>query len=178
MESSGEWLYLKSMSISIIVAIAENNAIGKNNELLWHISEDLKRFKRITSGHKIIMGRNTYLSLPIRPLPGRINVVISDIPGEKMEGCIMVNSIEQALEICQPEEECFIIGGGMVYRQFLKHAHKLYITRVFKSFEADTFFPEINYEEWEEIERETYGPDGENDFNYAFIVYRRKPLRA
>jgi dihydrofolate reductase len=166
------------MSISIIVAIAENNAIGKNNELLWHISEDLKRFKRITSGHRVIMGRNTYLSLPVRPLPGRTNIVISDIPEETFEGCQMVSSIEQALEICETGEESFVIGGGMVYKQFLKHADKLYITRVYKSFEADTFFPEIHEDEWEEIERETHGPDSENDFKYAFIVYRRKTLRA
>jgi dihydrofolate reductase len=164
----------KIMSISIIVAIAENNAIGKNNELLWYISEDLKRFKRITSGHKVIMGRNTYLSLPIKPLPGRTNIVISDLPDEKFEGCTMLNSIEQALEMCQSDEECFVIGGGMVYKQFLPHASKLYITRVYKSFEADTFFPEINYNEWEEIERETNNPDGKNDFEYAFIIYRRK----
>lgn len=166
------------MSISIIVAIAENHAIGRNNELLWHISEDLKRFKRITSGHRVIMGRNTYLSLPIRPLPGRTNIVISDIPGEKFEGCVMVNSIGQALEICQTDEENFVIGGGMIYKQFLQHANKLYITRVYKSFVADTFFPEFNDDEWEEIERETHGPDSENDFEYAFIVYRRKCLKC
>ena len=164
----------KIMSISIIVAIAENNAIGRNNELLWYISEDLKRFKKITLGHKVIMGRNTYLSLPIRPLPGRTNIVISDVPDENFEGCVMLNSIEQALEMCQSDEECFVIGGGMVYKQFLPHASKLYITRVYKSFEADTFFPEINYDEWEEIERETHCPDGENDFEYAFIIYQRK----
>jgi len=164
----------KIMGISIIVAIAENNAIGRNNKLLWHISEDLKRFKRITSGHKVIMGRNTYLSLPIRPLPERENIVISDIPDEKFEGCTMVNSIEQALEICHPDEECFVIGGGMVYRQFLQYASKLYITRVYKSFEADTFFPEINFDEWEEIQREPHIPGGENNFEYAFIIYQRK----
>lgn len=166
------------MSISIIVAIAENNAIGKNNELLWHISEDLKRFKRITSGHKIIMGRNTFYSLPVRPLPGRTNVVITDIPGEKFEGCITVNSFEQALQVCSNNEENFVIGGGMVYKQFLPHTDRLYITRINKSFEADTFFPEINDDEWEEIERDTHGPDGENDFEYTFVIYRRKRLRV
>jgi dihydrofolate reductase len=162
------------MSISIIVAIAENNAIGLNNKLLWHISADLKRFKKITSGHKVIMGRNTYLSLPVRPLTGRTNIVISDVPGEQFQGCITVNSIEQALEICPPHEECFVIGGAMIYKQLLRYANKLYITRIFKSHDADTFFPEINYDEWNEIERETHGPDEENDFNYAFIIYERK----
>jgi dihydrofolate reductase len=162
------------MSISIIVAIAENYAIGKNNKLLWHISKDMKRFKRITSGHKVIMGRNTYLSLPARPLIGRTNIVISDQPEEKFEGCTTVYSIEQALEICPPDEECFVIGGGMIYKQFLRHAKKLYITRIFKSFDADIFFPEINMDEWRETDRETFGPDGKNEFSYAFITYERK----
>ena len=164
------------MSISIIVAIADNNAIGRNNELLWHISEDLKRFKRITAGHKVVMGRNTFLSLPEknRPLKDRTNIVISDIPGESFEGCEMAGSIEEALEMCPPEEECFVIGGGMIYRQFLRHADKLYITRVFKSFEADVYFAEINYEEWDEIERESQPYDDKNEFHYAFITYLRK----
>lgn len=162
------------MSISIIVAIAENNAIGRNNKLLWHISEDLKRFKRITMGHKIIMGRNTYLSLPFRPLAGRTNIVITDKPEEKFEGCITVYSVEKALEMCPDDEECFVIGGAMIYRQFLRFAKKLYITRIYKSYDADTFFPEINLDEWFETERETYGPDGRNEFSFAFIIYERK----
>lgn len=162
------------MSISIIVAIAENNAIGKDNKLLWHISSDMKRFKRITTGHKVIMGRNTYLSLPVRPLSGRTNILLSDKPDEKFEGCTMVNSIQQALEMCPPEEECFVIGGAMIYRQFFRFAKKLYITRLFKSFEADTFFPEIDPEEWNEISREDFGPDAENNFFHAYIIYERK----
>lgn len=162
------------MSISIIVAIAENNAIGLKNKLLWHISEDLKRFKKITSGHKVIMGRNTFLSLPVRPLAGRTNIVISDIPEEQFAGCTTVNSVEQALETCPPDEECFVIGGAMIYRQFLRYAKKLYITRVFKSYDADTFFPEIKLNEWDETERKTFGPDSKNEFSYAFIIYERK----
>ena len=162
------------MSISIIVAIAENNAIGKNNELLWHISEDLKRFKRLTIGHKVIMGKNTFLSLPNRPLPDRTNIVISDDPNDRFEGCEMAYSISEAMEMCHPEEECFVIGGGMIYRQFLEYASKLYLTQVFKTFDADTFFPDIYYDEWEVIERETHPPDDKNDFAYAFITYQRK----
>jgi dihydrofolate reductase len=164
------------MSISIIVAIADNNAIGRNNELLWHISEDLKRFKRITTGHKVIMGRNTFLSLPQknRPLKDRTNIVISDVPGESFEGCKMAGSIEEVLEMCHREEECFVIGGGMIYKQFLKHAKRLYITRVFKSYEADVYFPEINYDEWDEIERESQPYDERNEFSYVFITYQRK----
>lgn len=159
--------------ISIIVAIAENYAIGKNNDLLWHIPEDLKRFKRITSGHKIIMGKRTYESLPYHPLKNRTNIVISDIPGDRYEGCVMAYSIEEAMEHCLPDEECFIIGGGMVYRQFLPLADKLYITWVDKAFEADIYFPEIDPDTWEETEREE--GDGEGlDFTYSFVTYERK----
>jgi len=159
--------------ISIIVAIAENYAIGKNNDLLWHIPEDLKRFKRITSGHKIIMGKRTYESLPYRPLKNRTNIVISDIPGDRYEGCVMAYSIEEAMEHCLPDEECFIIGGGMVYRQFLPLADKLYITWVDKAFDADIYFPEIDPDTWEETEREEGGGEG-LDFRYSFVTYERK----
>ena len=114
------------MSVSIIVAIAENYAIGKDNDLLWHISDDLKRFKQITSGHKIIMGKNTFLSLPIRPLPNRISIVITDDKNDQYEGCIMAYSIEDALAKCEAGEECFVIGGGSIYRQFMPLADKLY----------------------------------------------------
>lgn len=162
------------MSISIIVAIAENNAIGKNNQLLWHIPGDLKRFKRITSGHKVIMGKKTYESLPVKPLPGRENIVISDNMKDRFEGCIMAWSIDDALKLSMPYEECFVIGGGTIYRQFMRFADKLYITRVFKSFDADTFFPDINPDEWDEIERITHPPDEKNDFEYAFITYVKK----
>jgi dihydrofolate reductase len=159
--------------ISIIVAIAENYAIGKNNDLLWHIPEDMKRFKRITLGHKIIMGKRTYESLPYRPLKDRTNIVISDIPGDSYEGAVMAYSIEEALQHCHPDEECFVIGGGMVYRQFMEIADKLYITWVHKEFEADTFYPEISPEVWKEIEREE-AKEGHPDFRYSFVTYRRR----
>ena len=159
--------------ISIIVAIAENYAIGKNNDLLWHIPEDLKRFKQITSGHTIIMGKRTYESLPYRPLKNRSNVVISDIPGDHYEGCVMAYSIEEAVKLCDPEDECFVIGGGMVYRQFMSLADKLYITWVHKDFDADTFYPEIDPEIWEETMREEGQGEG-LDFTYSFVTYIRR----
>ncbi len=158
--------------LSIIVAIAENNAIGKDNQLLWHISEDLKRFKQITSGHKIIMGRNTYLSLPKRPLPNRTNIVISDIPGESFEGTITINSVEEALVLVKPDEEAFIIGGAMVYKQFIPLADKLYLTIVKKYFEADAFFPEIDYNEWKETEC-IFSSDNEQALDYRFVTFER-----
>jgi dihydrofolate reductase len=160
--------------ISIIVAIAQNYAIGKDNQLLWHLSEDLKRFKRITNGSIIIMGRNTYLSLPKRPLPNRINVVISDVPDDYFEGAETVGSIEQALEYCSAEKESFIIGGGSIYRQFMPLATKLYITKVHKDFEADTFFPDIDDEEWELVEESDVQVDKNNSLQYSFLTYRRK----
>ena len=159
--------------ISIIVAIARNFAIGKNNQLLWHIPADLKRFKKITSGHQVIMGKLTYESLPVRPLPGRRNIVITDQPGETFEGCTTVHSIGEALERCNEHEESFIIGGGSIYRQFLPYSNKLYITMVEKEFEADTFFPVIDFNQWRIIEKEDHEPDETNDFSYSFIIFEK-----
>ncbi|MBE0652478.1 MAG: dihydrofolate reductase [Bacteroidales bacterium] len=161
-------------NISIIVAIAENRAIGKNNELLWRLSEDLKRFKKITTGHTVIMGRNTFLSLPKGALPNRTNLVISDVDGEQFENCVMASSVPQALAAVMDDEEAFVIGGGMVYKQFLTHATRLYLTLVHQSFEADTFFPEINYDEWSELERSYHKADEKNEFDHTFILYERK----
>jgi dihydrofolate reductase len=160
--------------ISIIVAIAENNAIGKNNELLWHIPSDLKRFKNLTTGHKIIMGKRTYESLPKRPLPNRTSIVITDIQNEKFEGCLTVYSIEEALNLCGKDEECFVIGGGMVYKQMLPMAERLYLTMVHHSFDADTFFPNIDFNEWMEIEREDVSNDEQVDFTYSYLTFKRK----
>ena len=159
--------------ISIIVAIAKNWAIGRNNDLLWHIPDDLKRFKRITSGHQVIMGRMTYLSLPFRPLKNRTNIVITDNPGETFEGCITVYSIEEALRYCSDSDESFIIGGGSVYRQFLPHCNKLYITRVNKDFEADTFFPEIDYSGWKLVEIEDHDATEDLGFSYSFLTFEK-----
>lgn len=159
---------------SIIVAIADNNAIGNNNELLWHIPDDLKRFKKLTSGHQVLMGKRTWESLPIKPLPNRENIVLTDIPGEIIEGCTMAYSIEDALSKIKDNEECFIMGGGMIYRQFLDKADKLYITHVHKNFEADTFFPEINYNDWELIEEEKHQAEGNLDFSFTYSIYVRK----
>ncbi|MDD4848756.1 MAG: dihydrofolate reductase, partial [Bacteroidales bacterium] len=129
---------------SIIVAIADNNAIGKNNQLLWHLSDDLKYFKQITSGKTVIMGYNTWLSLPLKPLPHRQNIVLIDSEEKKDERFTPAYSLDDVHDFCNPQEECFIMGGGFVYRQFLPLAHRLYITHVLQSFEADTFFPEID----------------------------------
>ena len=159
--------------ISIIVAIAENRAIGKNNDLLWHIPADLKRFKLITSKHPVIMGKRTWESLPRRPLPNRRNIVITDIPGEQIDDCEMAYSIDEAVAKCKPEEENFIIGGASVYRQFLPIADRLYLTLIRKSFDADVFFPEIDFFQWKLISKEEFQPDEVNDFAYSNETYDR-----
>lgn len=160
--------------ISIIVAIAENYAIGKNNDLLWHLPEDLKRFKKLTTGHKVIMGKKTYLSLPFRPLRNRENIVITDTPGEIFDGCTVVYSIKEALERCSTNEECFIIGGASVYQQLLPFANRLYITWVHKEFEGDVFFPLIDFKEWKIVLQEDLPLDGQLGFDYSYVVYDRR----
>jgi len=156
--------------ISIIVAIAQNNAIGKDNQLLWHIPADLKRFKKLTTGHTIVMGKRTFYSLPIRPLPNRRSIVITDIDGEEIEGCTMAYSIEDAIEKMDSEKENFIIGGGMVYKQFLHLAQQLYLTIVQKDFDADTFL-EIDLSGWETVEKEEHP---EEELPYYYINLKRK----
>lgn len=160
-------------NISIIVAIAQNFAIGKNNDLLFHLPNDLKRFKQITTGHPVIMGRNTLLSLPKGALPNRRNIVITDNPQEQFDRCEMVFSIDEAIQAVKDEQEAFIIGGGMIYRQFFPIAGKLYLTLVHQDFEADTFFPHIDYSQWEELSREDLH-DEKNDFNYSYLDLKRK----
>ena len=165
------------MSFSIIVALAKNRGIGKNNDLLWYISDDLKRFKRITTGHTVIMGRNTFKSLPKGPLPNRKNIVITDNPEdcslpEKYpdKDCVMVDSIEKAMEICNPEDENFVIGGGSIYKQFLPYTNRLYLTLVHEDADADIFFPDYNPEKWEETEREDHMDE---DPAYSYLVLKR-----
>lgn len=159
--------------ISIIVAIAQNHAIGKDNDLLWHISNDFKWFKDKTRGHQVIMGQRTLESLPNGPLPKRSNVVITDQKALTFEGCETVYSIEEAIEKCSDIEESFIIGGGSIYKQFLEHANRFYLTRVHKDFDADTFF-EVDFSEWKEVYREDITDDPQNDFDYSFLIYERK----
>jgi dihydrofolate reductase len=161
-------------NISIIVAIARNLAIGKDNDLLWHIPEDLKRFKKLTTGHTIIMGKRTFESLPVRPLPNRRSIVITDVPGEVIPGCVMAYSIDEAVSLCEPDKENFIIGGGSVYRQFMHLADRLYLTIVDKDFEADIFYPEINFDEWTEVDRQDCKAMDTLGFDYSYITLNKK----
>lgn len=160
--------------ISIIVAIAKNSAIGRNNELLWHLPADLKRFKRLTSGHCVLMGKKTWESLPVRPLPGRKNIILTDNPDDCFNCSHTAFSIDEALAQCKECEEIFVIGGGSVYRQFMEIADRLLITWVDRDYEADTWFPEIDPAVWEETERDGDFFDEANGFTYRYITYLRR----
>jgi dihydrofolate reductase len=159
--------------ISIIVAVSEDWGIGKDNELLWHISEDLKRFKTLTTGNTIIMGKKTWESLPRRPLPGRKNIVLTDNRKETFEGAVTVYSIDEALDKCNSDEEIFIIGGGSVYRQFMPLADRLYITHVHKKAEADIYFPEIDPGIWRVIDKEEFTDPVNHNIPYTYTIYER-----
>lgn len=157
----------------MIAAVAENNALGKNNELVWHLPNDFKRFKSLTTGHNIIMGRKTFESFP-KPLPNRTHIVITRQENYRPEGCIVVNSIEKAIAICPENETSFIIGGGEIYNLGLPYADKLEITRVHHSFEADAFFPEINPDDWLEVQTEFNSKDDKHLYEFTYLTYIKK----
>ena len=159
--------------LKILVAADENNGIGKDNQLLWHLPADLKHFKQLSTGHTIIMGRKTYDSIG-KPLPNRRNIVITRQPDLTIQGCEIVHSLQQALDTCKSEEDVFIIGGAEIFRQAIAQCDIMFLTRVHHQFEADTFFPEIDPTIWEEIERKDYPADAKHNFAYSFLVYRKK----
>jgi len=160
--------------ISIIVAVSDDWGIGKDNELLWHISEDLKRFKDLTSGKTVIMGKKTWESLPRRPLPGRKNIVLTDVPNECIDCSVTAYSIEDALSKCEKDEEIFIMGGGSIYRQFMPIADRLYITHVHKKAPADIYFPVIDPEVWDIAEKEEFKGTENQNIPYTYIIYKRR----
>ncbi|MFC0603902.1 dihydrofolate reductase [Winogradskyella pulchriflava] len=161
--------------LTIIVAAGEDNAIGKDNDLIWHLSDDLKRFKNLTSGHHIIMGRKTFESFP-KPLPNRTHIVITrQSDYNAPSGVIVVNNLEDALDAARTDNQPFIIGGGEIYKQSLALANKLEITRVHATFKnADTFFPEIDESKWQEVSRTAHEADEKHAYAFSFITYRRK----
>jgi dihydrofolate reductase len=162
--------------ISIIVAVSEDLGIGKGNELLWRMPEDMKRFKRLTTGKTVIMGRKTWVSLPRKPLSGRRNIVITDIPGETFDSSESAVSINDAVSKCKKDEEVFIIGGGSIYRQFMPLADRLYITHVHKKAPADVFFPEIDPKVWKVIEKDEFNPGEPDGVPYTYVIYERRNL--
>lgn len=160
--------------ITIIAAIAENNAIGKNQQLLCHMPADMKRFKELTTGHAVIMGCKTFESLP-HALPNRKNVVLTTLPEAVFMDSFACESMGTALDLCEKEDEIFIIGGALVYRQALRIADRMLITRIHHEFkDADAFFPVVNWDLWEETEREDFPADDKNPYPYSFVTYMRK----
>lgn len=164
----------KKQELTIIAAAAENDAIGKDNKLIWDLSDDLKRFKKLTSGHHIIMGRKTFESFP-KPLPNRIHVVITRqndfvVP----EGVLKADSLQEAIKLAKDDKQPFIIGGGEIYKQAMEYADKIELTRVHENFEADTFFPEIDTSIWKEVENIFHKKDSEHNYEFSFITYVRR----
>lgn len=167
------------MIISMIAAIATNRVIGKDNDLVWRLPDDMKYFMQTTQNHFVIMGRKNYESIPpkFRPLPNRVNIIVTKQNDYQAPDCIITNTIEDALEYAREheQEEVFVIGGGQIYKQSLPLAHRLYITEVQEYFEGDTYFPEIDHRLWEEISRKHHDKDDKHKHEFDFVIYDRKP---
>ena len=159
----------KKSKVTIIAAIDENQVLGKDNQLIWHLPDDLKRFKRLTTGHAIIMGRKTFESLP-KALPNRQNIVVTRNPNYSSEGITVCHSIEAAIECAKDDEQPFIIGGAQIYEQGLKFASIIEVTKIHTQFEGDVFFPKIDYKKWSEVKRQIME---HTDFDYSFITYEK-----
>lgn len=161
------------MTISMIAVLGKNRVLGKDNNLIWRLPADLKRFRELTTGHTVIMGSKTHHSIG-KPLPERENIVLSRNPRFRAEGCLVLDSLEKVLEKSKNEEEVFIIGGGKVYESALPMAHRLYLTWVDDESPGDTYFPKIDEDEWKLISSERHEADEKNEKDYTFNVYERK----
>ncbi|WP_299754418.1 dihydrofolate reductase [uncultured Pontibacter sp.] len=161
--------------IAIVVAAAENNVIGKDNDLIWYLPADLKHFKRLTMGHPMIMGRKTYEAIG-KPLPGRTSIIITSQIDYHADGCIVVHSLEEAIAKGKEldAEQVSIIGGANVYRQALPYTDKVYLTRVHHTFDGDAYFPELPENKWQVVEQEQHEPDEKNKYSYTFLTLERK----
>ena len=162
------------MTVSIIVAMAENGVIGRDMDLPWHISADLKRFKALTMGHHIVMGRKTFESIG-RLLPGRTTVIVTRQPDYQVDGAVIVNSLGAAQAAATDDSELFIIGGGQIYEIALPLADRLHVTRVHTEVDGDTSFPAIDWDQWELVSAERHDADEKNDHDFTFESYRRMP---
>lgn len=163
--------------ITLIAAISENNALGKDNQLLWHLPDDFKRFKEVTSGHHVIMGRKTFESLGKKALPKRTNIIITRQQSYDASCIVLADSLKKALRIAQTDENPFILGGGMIYKEAIKIADRLDITLVHQELEADTFFPEIDPKIWKEVSRTYHPSDEKHKYAFSFVIYERKGLK-
>jgi dihydrofolate reductase len=165
------------MTISLIAAIAQNNVIGKNNDLPWHLPDDMKYFMKTTSGHYVIMGRKNYESIPekFRPLPNRTNIVVTRQINYKAENCTIVHSLEEALALAQQghQQEVFIIGGAEIYTQGFLKANRLYLTEIHGTIEGDTYFPEFDKKNWMETSRIHHPADDRHAFAFDYVVYEK-----
>ncbi len=160
--------------VAIIVAVAKDNVIGAKNNIPWYCPEDLKYFKRTTLGSPVLMGRKTYQSLKIKPLPGRQNIVVTRDPELVCKGCDVVTSLESGLRLASEEEKLFVIGGADIYQQSMNLAEQLYITYVDVKVEGDQFFPEIDLSEWSLVQEQAYRADEKNQYNMIFKVFSRR----
>ena len=159
--------------LTMIAAAAENNALGKDGDLVWHLPDDFKRFKKLTTGFQIIMGRKTFESFP-QPLPNRTHIVITRNRDYTKEGCIVVHNLEDALKIAEEDTQPFIIGGGEIYKLALNASEKIELTRVHDTFEADAFFPEIDLSKWELINEEFHEKDERHSVSFTYLTYVKK----
>jgi len=164
----------RAVRVSLIAAMAENRVIGVNNTLPWQLPADLRHFRRITTGHHVIMGRRNYESIG-KPLPDRTNIVVTRDPSYRAPGCLVRHSIEDALASAQNDPEVFVIGGAEIYRQALEHADRLYLTLVHAHIPGDTYFPPFDQDHWQEVSRERHEPDEKNHHACTFLVYDRIP---
>lgn len=158
--------------ISIIAALAENRVIGVNNTLPWRLPNDLKHFRRLTTGHAIVMGRKNYESIG-KPLPERTNIVVTRNSGYRADGCLVAHSLDEALALAGNDPEIFVIGGAEIYREALARAGRLYLTQVHAHVDGDTFFPEIEPNDWKETARERHEADEKHAYAYSFVVFER-----
>jgi dihydrofolate reductase len=163
------------MKLILIAAVANNNVIGGDNKLLWHLPADLKRFKELTMGHTLIMGRKTFESIG-KALPGRRTIIVTRQSDYKAKGCETVPDLKEAICKVREESDVFVAGGGEIYRQVisLHYARRIFLTRIYANFEGDSFFPTIDPDKWELIEREEFQPDEKNPYPFAFLTYKRK----
>ncbi len=161
------------MKLSIIAAMSANRVIGSNNDLPWRLPADLKRFKNLTMGHHLIMGRKTFESIG-QPLPGRTTIVMTHHTDYAPEGVQVAHSVDQALQMAAGDDEVFVAGGGQIYRQMLPRADRLYLTSIHDEFEGDTDFPEFKESDWQLISEEGHEPDEKNPYTYTFSVYERR----
>jgi dihydrofolate reductase len=159
--------------ITIIAAIGKNGELGKDNDLIWHLPNDLKRFKKITLGHHVIMGRKTFESLG-KPLPNRATIIITRNNEYQVDGCVVVNSLEAALNEASADPNPYILGGAEIYKQAIEIADTLDLTLVDANFEADAFFPQIDYSIWKETSRQDYKADEDHKYGYSFVTYKKK----